>query len=153
MVFKREYIHFVASQPHTGTSDTWMDWSTFMRNSLPHHLHDKGIKLDLWEQMECFSLLNHPLCVANLPAVVFILSLVAPHGLAHAVCFDRFSIALHISVVAVNCLLVAHLLAPRMRLAILCWPLSSATHFLQGLQQTWTCLVYHNFKKTSDSAV
>lgn len=48
----------------------------------------------------------------------------------------------HITVVAANCLLVAHLLA-RERLAILCWPLSSATHFPWGLQQTWICLLYH----------
>lgn len=56
-----------------------------------------GIKLDLWDQMEFFPPLNHPLFGANVPAVVFILLLVVLHGLLDAVApllsvFDRFSI-------------------------------------------------------------
>lgn len=46
-----------------------------------------GIKLDLWDQMECFSPLNHPLFGANVPAVVPVLLLVTLRGLLKAVSY------------------------------------------------------------------
>lgn len=68
MVFKGANIHIVAPQP-CGRTDTSKEslWQIPAPPSVRW-----VIKLDLWEQMGCFSLLNPLLFGANVLAVVFI---------------------------------------------------------------------------------
>lgn len=142
MVFKRENIHIVAALPPGRTVDTWQDGCAFMTNSCPA-IWMMRHKTGFMRPDGMFSPLNHPLFGGNMPAVVFILFSAVSHGVCRTswlTCFEFWRLFrrnvsfLRTAIVAVNCLSAAHLLA-RTRLAILCWPLSSATRFPR-LQQT-----------------
>lgn len=69
MVFKGMNIHIVAPQPCGRSVDTWKEslWQIPAPPSV-----GQVIKLDLWAQMGCFSLLNSLFFGAHVLAVVFI---------------------------------------------------------------------------------